>query len=557
MTPTPPPVQVYDPARKWPVTITLSLGMISVGLGITGVDTAIPAMMSSLGTSLHRIQWVLIAFMITRTVLIPCVGWLGQRIGDRNLFILSAATFGAGSFLCSIAWDVNSLIFFRIIQGVGVGPLIGVSMSIMYEAFPRNERGLAMGLFMTGWSLGPFFGPPAGGYLAQYVSWRTIFYLPLPTLILAVMAAVLILPRRSASHKPSAFDLLGFLTLTGGLVVMLLGLTQGQSEGWTSQRILSLFGAAALLIAAFIIAELRAEHPYVQIRYFRNLNFSISSMIVLIRVMGFRGTSFILNLFLQKALFYPPLQAGIFMLPAAVAVGIVSPFAGMLSDRFGPKILLVTGLVLLTVTLFSLANVTIWTGMAVIYFLVILKSIGQSTINAPLNSIALGALPEGESRMGSGILGLARGLGEAFGIATLSFLLERHIFYKVEAMTPALGARLTENLRDDVMLQLHALLQHAGQFGIGLEQRAESLLGFSLLSEGRDPRLPPALHPDRAHVPGAGGDGVVPEDAADAANCSLSARNPVSFSLIAASITSQVTPTLKRPSTGPDIIGAY
>ena len=483
MTPAP-PVQVYDPARKWPVTITLSLGMISVGLGITGVDTAIPAMMSSLGTSLHRIQWVLIAFMITRTVLIPCVGWLGQRIGDRNLFILSAATFGAGSFLCSIAWDVNSLIFFRIIQGIGVGPLIGVSMSIMYEAFPRNERGLAMGLFMTGWSLGPFFGPPAGGYLAQYVSWRTIFYLPLPTLILAVMAALLILPRRSASHKPSAFDLLGFLTLTGGLVVMLLGLTQGQTEGWTSQRILSLFGTAALLIAVFIIAELRAEHPYVQIRYFRNLNFSISSMIVLIRVMGFRGTSFILNLFLQKALFYPPLQAGIFMLPAAIAVGIVSPFAGMLSDRFGPRILLVTGLVLLTVTLFSLANVTIWTAMAVIYFLVILKSIGQSTINAPLNSIALGALPEGESRMGSGILGLARGLGEAFGIATLSFLLERHIFYKVEAMTPALGARLTENLRDDVMLQIHALLQHAGQFGIGLEQRAESLLGFSLLTEG-------------------------------------------------------------------------
>ena len=484
MTPAPPPVQVYDPARKWPITLTLSLGMISVGLGITGVDTAIPAMMSSLGTSLQRIQWVLIAFMITRTVLIPCVGWLGQRIGDRNLFILSAATFGAGSFLCSMAWDVNSLIFFRIIQGIGVGPLIGVSMSIMYEAFPRNERGLAMGLFMTGWSLGPFFGPPAGGYLAQYVSWRTIFYLPLPTLILAIMAAVVILPRRSASHEPSGFDLLGFVTLTGGLVCMLLGLTQGQEDGWTSHKILFLFGAAALLISLFIIAELRARHPYVQIRYFRNLNFSISSLIVVFRVMGFRGTSFILILFLQKALFYPPLQAGIFMLPAAVAVGVVSPFAGMLSDRFGPKILLVTGLALLTVTLFSLSGVTIWTGAGVIYFLVILKSIGQSTINAPLNSIALGALPEGESRMGSGILGLARGLGEAFGIATLSFLLERHIFYKVEAMTPGLGARLTENLRDDVMLQIQALLQHAGQFGIALEQRAESLLGFSLLTEG-------------------------------------------------------------------------
>lgn len=484
MSPAAPRVQIYDPARKWPVTVTLSLGMVGVGLGITGIDIAIPAMMSSLGTSLDRIQWVLIAFMITRTVLIPCVGWLGQRIGDRNLFMLSAATFALGSFLCSIAWDVNSLVFFRIVQGMGVGPLIGVSMSIMYEAFPRNERGLAMGLFMTGWSLGPFFGPLAGGYLAQYVSWRTIFYLPLPTLLLGIAAAAFILPRRTSSHQPPAFDLIGFATLTGGLVTLLLGLTQGQEAGWASRRILSLFGAAALLIALFIAAELRAANPYVQLRYFRNLNFSISNVIVLVRVMGFRGTSFILNLFLQRALHYTPLQAGVFMLPAAIAVGVVSPFAGMLSDRFGPRLLLVLGLALLTCTLFGLSTVTIWTGVGLIYFLVVLKSVGQSTINAPLNSIALGALPEGESRMGSGILGLSRGLGEAFGIATLSFLLERHVFYKVEAMTPLLGARLTEGLRDHVTAQLRALLQHAGQHGIAMEERAQSLLGYSLLGEG-------------------------------------------------------------------------
>ena len=482
MTPAP-PSQVYDPAHKWPITITLSLGMISVGLGITGIDIAIPAMMSSLGTSLDRIQWVLIAFMITRTVLIPGVGWMGQRIGDRNLFILSAATFAAGSLLCSVAWDVNSLVAFRVIQGIGVGPLIGVSMSIMYEAFPRNERGLAMGLFMTGWSLGPFFGPPAGGYLAQAISWRAIFYLPLPTLTLAILAAAFILPRRPADHTLPTFDLLGFLTLTGGLVTMLLGLTQGQETGWASQRIVSLFGTAALLIGIFIITELRAEHPYVQIRYFKNLNFSISNVIVLIRVMGFRGTSFILNLFLQRALHYTPLQSGIFMLPAAIAVGVVSPFAGMLSDRFGPKILIAGGLALLTVTLFGLSTVTMWTSMGLIYFLIVLKSIGQSTINAPLNSIALGALPEGESRMGSGLLGLSRGLGEGFGIATLSLLLERYVFVKVEAMTPPLDARLTETLRDDVMVQLGTILQHAGQYGIALNERVLSLFGYRLLNE--------------------------------------------------------------------------
>lgn len=151
-----------DGLRKWWIAITLFLGTLSIGLSVTAVNVAIPTIMSSLGTSLNRIQWVLTGFMITRTVLIPCVGWLGERMGDRNLFIASTTIFTAGSLLCSFSWNAESLIFFRIVQAVGAGPLLGISMAIMFEAFPRHERGLAMGLFMTGWSLGPFLGPLLG-----------------------------------------------------------------------------------------------------------------------------------------------------------------------------------------------------------------------------------------------------------------------------------------------------------------------------------------------------------------------------------------------------------
>lgn len=476
--------QSYDPAMKWWIAIALSLGMISVGLGITSIDIAIPAMMSSLGTSLEKIQWVLIAFMITRTVLIPCVGWLGRRIGDRNVFIYSAVIFLAGSFLCSIAWDVNSLIFFRVIQGVGVGPLIGVAMSIMYEAFPRHERGLAMGLFMTGWSLGPFFGPLLGGYLAEHVSWRTVFYLSLPTGFLSIVAAYFILPQRHSEEKPPPFDVIGFATLTGGLVALLLALTQGREEGWTSQYIMTLVATATALLFLFVWTESRSPNPYIEVGYLRNLNFAVSNSIVLLRVMGFRGTSFLLNLFLQRALYYTPFQTGLFLLPGAIAVGLVSPLAGALSDRSGQRLPLLLGLLILVLALYGLSTLTLWTSMGFIFFLVILKSTGQATINAPLNTLALGALPEGESRMGSGILGLSRGLGEAFGIAILSFLLEQHIFYNVEAMTPLAGARLTENTRLDALEEIRKILAYAGESGTGLEQRAQSLLGFSLLNEG-------------------------------------------------------------------------
>jgi MFS transporter, DHA2 family, multidrug resistance protein len=164
-----------DGLRKWLISITLFLGTLSVGLSVSAVNIAIPTIMSSLGVSLNLIQWVLTGFMITRTVLIPSVGWLGARFGDRNLFIASTTIFTVGSLFCAFSWNAESLIFFRIVQGLGAGPLLGVSLAIMFDAFPRHERGLAMGLFMTGWSLGPFFGPLLGGYLTEHVHWRAIF----------------------------------------------------------------------------------------------------------------------------------------------------------------------------------------------------------------------------------------------------------------------------------------------------------------------------------------------------------------------------------------------
>ncbi len=472
-----------QPFLKWWVFLIVSLGTLSVALGITSIDIAIPTIMSSLGASLDRIQWVLTGFMITRTVLIPSVGWLGGRIGDRNLFILSMAVFMAGSFLCSISWSADSLVFFRIIQAAGAGPLIGVAMSIMFEAFPSHERGLAMGLFMTGWSIGPFFGPLLGAYLVENFNWRAIFYINLPFGLLSIAAAYFILPQKRTGEKRVPFDLLGFLTLTGGIVSLLLALSQGQEEGWGSRLIVGLLSSSIVLLTLFVAVELRSKNPFIELRYFRNLNFALSNLIMVFRVVGFRGTNFLLSLFLQKALHYTPIQAAVFLLPGALITGIVSPLAGVMTDRMSPRVPLVLGLVILAFTLYGLSTITIWTSMATIFFLIAIKSVGQSTINAPLNTIALANLPEGRVRMGSGIIGLSRGLGEAFGLTTLTLLLERYTFLNVDSMTPLQGARLAEVARYEMLSQIRDLLRHGGEFGIALENRAQSLLGYSLLNE--------------------------------------------------------------------------
>jgi EmrB/QacA subfamily drug resistance transporter len=477
------PLQNVDNVRKWWVSITLFLGTLSVGLSVTAVNVAIPTIMSSFGASLNRIQWVLTGFMITRTVLIPSVGWLGDRIGDRNVFILSTSIFTAGSLLCSLSWDPESLVLFRIVQGVGAGPLLGVSMAIMFEIFPRHERGLAMGLFMTGWSLGPFLGPLLGGYLAEHVHWRAIFYINIPTGVLSIFAGYFILPRTTSNTPAPPLDGFGLLTLTGASTTLLLALSMGQEEGWSSDFIIGLFTAAIIFFVCFIVKELRSEHPFLEIRYFRDLDFSLANILIFFRVLGFRGSSFLVSLFLQRGLNYSPTQAGIFLLPGALITGLWSPLAGTLTDRLGPRVPICGGFLILVFALYGLSTLTLWSTAAVIFMFMCVQSVGQSSLNAPLNTVALAALPEGRARMGSGMIGMTRGLGDAFSIGIVSFLLERFAYFNLQFIPELQGTLFSAIQRVDALSQIRGLLIYAGQFGGAVKTRAESLLAHALVSQ--------------------------------------------------------------------------
>jgi len=470
--------------RKWLISITLFLGTLSVGLSVSAVNIAIPTIMSSLGVSLNLIQWVLTGFMIARTVLIPSVGWLGERFGDRNLFIASTTIFTAGSLLCAFSWNAESLIIFRIAQGLGAGPLLGVSMAIMFDAFPRHERGLAMGLFMTGWSLGPFFGPLLGGYLTEHVHWRAIFYINLPTGLLSIVSGYYLLPRAPAKSSLLApLDLPGLVTMTGATVSLLLGLNLGHEAGWNSRLVVLLFAASAVLCALFIAAELKSEHPFIELGYFKDFNFTLANMLIFLRVFGFRGASFLVALFLQKGLNYTPTQAGIFLLPAAVITGIWSPVAGKLTDRMGPRIPIVSGLAIVVFALFGLSKLTLWSTVSYIFIFMCIRSIGQASLNAPLNTVALAALPDGRARMGSGMIGLTRGLGEAFSIAVFSFLLERYAFFNLYSIPPLAGVPFASSERLSALAQIRGLLADAGQVALALEERASSLLAHTLINQ--------------------------------------------------------------------------
>lgn len=177
------------------------------------------------------------------------------------------------------------------------------------------------------------------------------------------------------------------------------------------------------------------------------------------------------------------MQAGIFLLPGAVMTGICSPMVGIISDRLGPRLPLIGGLVILIVSLYGFSTLTLWSSGAFILFLIGLKSVGQSSMNAPLNAVAFGSLPDGKARVASGIIGMTRGLGESFGITTLSFMLERYSFFNLNSLNPLQGSRLSEPERLAILSQIRDLLVQAGEFGTALQNKALSLLSHTLLNE--------------------------------------------------------------------------
>ena len=207
----------------------------------SAMNVALPPIMTTFGLNLDQAQWILTAYMIAGAVFIPTVGWLGNRLGNRNLFLLGLLIFVGSSMLCGIAWSGPTLIFFRVLQGIGSGPITPMAMVFLNEAFPTKQRGLAMGLYGMASAFGPAVGPVIGGYVTEYLSWRMVFYMNLLPGLLCMGLVCLVIPNTREAVKRS-LDLAGLLTLAVFLVSLLIALTQGQREGWDTpyiQRLLA------------------------------------------------------------------------------------------------------------------------------------------------------------------------------------------------------------------------------------------------------------------------------------------------------------------------------
>ncbi|WP_084211512.1 DHA2 family efflux MFS transporter permease subunit [Pseudonocardia acaciae] len=405
---------------RWGLSLAvLIVGMFMSVLDVTIVNVAIPAIQKDLGTTLEDVLWVATAYTLTLGVVVPLSSWAGDRFGLTRVYQASLLGFAAGSALCGLAWNLDSLIAFRVLQAVPGGILPVITLTLVYRIVPKEKIGAAMGMYGLGIVFAPAAGPVLGGYLVEHTDWRLIFYINVPVGILGMVAAYGVLPRFPKGPR-RRFDVLGFLAVGSGLFAILLAFSKAEDWGWSSYRVLILITAGLLLLALFVIIELEVEHPLLDVRVFRYWPFTNSLLLLAILQVGLMGVLFYVPVFLQQGQGLTAFEAGLRILPQALVVGVLMPVAGKLYDKIGPRWLAVVGMALSAYGTYLLCGVTPAMTEGAVVFWTCVRAVGMGLAMMPIMTAGIAGLPPEKVNQGSALNNVARQVSGALGLAVLA-----------------------------------------------------------------------------------------------------------------------------------------
>jgi EmrB/QacA subfamily drug resistance transporter len=410
-----------DYSRKWLVMAAVGSGIFLSTIDGSIVNLALPTLVRDFGSPFALVEWVILAYLLTISTLLLSVGRLGDMVGKKPLYTAGFVIFTIGSMLCGIAPSIYWLIFFRVFQGLGAVTITALGLAILTESFPADERGKALGIGGAVVSVGIVVGPVLGGLILGAISWRWIFYVNLPVGVAGTLMALSYVP----GIKPAGgrrFDYLGAVTLFVSLFSLLTALTWGQFVGLTDRRILLLLANAALFAALFVFSQLRAKEPLIALRLFRDSQFSIGLVSGFITFVGVAGATLLLPFYLEDVLGYDPAKAGIFMAVVPLGLGITAPLAGSLSDRFGTRLITVTGLAGVVVGYYALSTLEIGTSAAGLVSRFLPIGIGMGIFQSPNNSAIMGSAARDQLGIVSSTLAATRTVGQTSGVALLGAL---------------------------------------------------------------------------------------------------------------------------------------
>ena len=446
--PTPPPDKptVEYGARRVIITVTVVIASLLELIDTTVVNVSLPVIRGNFGATLAEISWVIAGYALANAVVVPITGWLSSVFGRRNYFVGSIALFTVSSFLCGHASGITELIVFRFIQGVGGGALLATSQAVLVETYPDEQLGFANAMFGVGAVVGPTVGPVLGGYITDTYSWPWIFYVNVPVGILAAILSTIYIRNPPAEHtRHRALDWPGLFFLILGVGSLQLFLERGHEEDWFDSGLIRALAPLAVAgLVLFVWWELRARHPVVDLRIFKNRSTALGCLFLFILGTGLYGVLFLYPQFVQLLLGYSAFQSGLSLMPGGLSAFLIMPVIGIgLRKGLSVRLAAAAGFAIFFVSAYMLSQTTLASGgvfFGDFFWPQVWRGVGVALLFVPLTTIALSGLRGAQIAQGSGLTNMMRQLGGSLGLALASTFVDHaaavHRSRLVEQLTP-------------------------------------------------------------------------------------------------------------------------
>ncbi|UVO52252.1 DHA2 family efflux MFS transporter permease subunit [Sphingomonas sp. SUN019] len=423
------------PAEGKPLLATTNRGLLTVGvmgamimqiLDTTIANVALPHMQTSLGATVDTVTWVLTSYIVATAIALPATGWLSERLGSRNLFLIATGGFVIASMLCGIATSLEEMVAFRILQGVFAAFINPLSQTAMLDINPPERAAKAMSVWGMGVMVGPIMGPVIGGWLTESYNWRWVFYVNVPVGIATFAILWFLLPSRPKAKR--SFDYAGFVYLGVAVAAFQLMLDRGQSEDWFASWEIIIEGLVAVGAAWLaVIHFVTARAPLFDRHLFRNRNLVMGMIFMVVVGISTMAPMALLPPMLQQLFGYPVIDTGLMMAPRGVGVLFTMWLAGQLMGKVDTRIVIVVGLIIFAASLRMMANYSLEMDYWPVVVSGFIQGLGMGLVFMPLNSLAFATL-EGKYRTdGASLLNLMRSIGQSAGISMVTVLLARNI----------------------------------------------------------------------------------------------------------------------------------
>ena len=423
----------YGPVYRWLVTVAGLAAFFTMVFSSTMVNVAIPHVMGAFGVGQDKAQFLSSAFLSTTVTSLLLNSWLIARIGQPAAFSASLLVFLVGSFICAAAPNLDTLILGRVIQGFAAGIIQPLVMVLLFQIFPPEKRGTAMGLFSMGVVFALGLGPCIGGVTIDLLDWRYIFWVPIPLAVLSLILGALFVPDRPQSERAGSFDILGYALMCAAVFCLMTIIGNGQRLGWGSDEVAVLGICLCLAVTGFLFSQRRRGANLLDLTLFRNRRFATAISISFLFGFGSFATVYIFPVFAQIVQGYTPTEAGSLLLPGSLFAAMILPVTGKLADRFPPRTLILAGMGIFAFSVVLMADADVDTVFWSIALYLLVGRIGVALVSPSVNSAAIAALPASQVNRGAGLVNLSLMLGGSCGISTLVVILERRIQFHGQA----------------------------------------------------------------------------------------------------------------------------